>query len=105
MRLLNVPDCKAVKIESDMFAPFVQEGQFVLFSENAKISEGDFVYLPLASREQAKFCQVIKKTGNAIAIASVARIDNPGTIQGEIGSNDLLFVHRVIGVLTYYAEK
>ena len=109
MEMIDLKGCKAVKVETDAFAPFVQAGQIVIFSETASVKEDDFVYLPMPTKEWLTFCRVIKIAGIAIALASLAKQDNSevtqGVVQGVIGDTGMLFVHRIMAVATYYEEK
>ena len=40
---INLAGCKAVKVESDKWLPFVMPGQYVLYSEKEPVKEGNLV--------------------------------------------------------------
>lgn len=91
---------KAIKVEGDNLIPFAYNGQFILFSKNAPIKNGDRIYVRLTKKEATvmPYCEdKVKKVRYLIPVGL-----NDKTPLINLCKRTPLFMYRVTEIITQY---
>lgn len=93
---IDFSKCKAIMITSNSMAPIAYKGQKIIYSEDARINEGDLVFVKLKTGEQyfKKFFDHNKEHIITLQGVNMVETYKPKLVK----KSDIEFMYKVVGV-------